>query len=272
MSTAKVKASPPTEAKRPKSTSQSANGKSRVKDEADHGEGMMGLNLREMLRALIAARDGDFAARLPSDVPGIEGKIADVFNEIMLSNQRMARELERMSQVVGREGKLSKRANFGARGGAWREMESSINALVSDLVWPVAEITRSIDAVAKGDLTQGMSLEVEGRPLEGEFLRSAKIVNTMIGQLNLFTSEVTRVAREVGSEGKLGGQAQVKKASGVWKDLTESVNSMASTLTAQVRNIAEVTIAVANGDLSKKITVDVRGEIFQLKAVSKEMG
>ena len=119
-------------------------------------------------------------------------------------------------------------------------MEASVNNLVSDLVWPVAEITRSIDAVAKGDLTQGMSLDVEGRPLEGEFLRSAKIVNTMIGQLNLFTSEVTRVAREVGSEGKLGGQAQVKKASGVWKDLTESVNSMASNLTAQVRNIADI--------------------------------
>ena len=150
-------------------------------------------------------------------------------------------------------------------------MEASVNNLVSDLVWPVAEITRSIDAVAKGDLTQGMSLEVEGRPLEGEFLRSAKIVNTMIGQLTLFTSEVTRVAREVGSEGKLGGQAQVKKASGVWKDLTESVNSMASNLTAQVRNIAEVTIAVANGDLSKKITVDVRGEILQLKEATNTM-
>src|SRR6202050_214456 len=189
----------------------------------------------------------------------------------MLSNQSIADELERMSRVVGREGRITKRANFGSRGGAWNEMESSVNNLVSDLVWPVAEITRSIDAVAKGDLTQGMSLEVEGRPLEGEFLRSAKIVNTMIGQLNLFTSEVTRVAREVGSEGKLGGQAQVKKASGVWKDLTESVNSMASNLTAQVRNIADVTIAVANGDLSKKITVDVRGEILQLKEAINTM-
>ena len=140
-----------------------------------------------------------------------------------------------------------------------------------NLAWPVAEITRSIDAVAKGNLTQEMGLEVEGRPLKGEFLRSAKIVNTMIGQLNLFTSEVTRVAREVGSEGKLGGQAQVKEVSGVWKDLTESVNSMASNLTAQVRNIAEVTIAVASGDLSKKITVDVRGEILQLKEAINTM-
>ncbi len=229
------------------------------------------LDLRQLLRALTAAREGNFSVRLESNHAGIEGKIADVFNDIMLSNQSMADELERMSRVVGREGKLTKRANFGTRGGAWNEMENSVNNLVSDLVWPVAEITRSIDAVAKGDLTQGMSLEVEGRPLEGEFLRSAKIVNTMIGQLNLFTSEVTRVAREVGSEGKLGGQAQVKKASGVWKDLTESVNSMASNLTAQVRNIAEVATAVARGDLSRKITVDVRGEILQLKEATNTM-
>src|SRR5665213_29581 len=229
------------------------------------------LDARQLLRVLLCARDGDFSVRLAADIPGIDGKIADVFNEIMLTNQRMAVELERMSRVVGKEGKISKRANFGSRGGAWREMETSVNTLVSDLVWPVSEFTRSIDAVAKGDLTQTMSLEVEGRPLEGEFLRSAKIVNTMIGQLNLFTSEVTRVAREVGSEGKLGGQAQVKKASGVWKELTESVNSMASNLTAQVRNIADVTIAVANGDLSKKITVDVRGEILQLKEAINTM-
>src|SRR5580693_7250820 len=250
-----------------------ANGKSRQQGNGNRSrsDATTSLDLRELLSVLIAARDGDFTVRLPSDLTGIEGKIADVFNDIMLTNQRMAEELERMSRVVGKEGKLSNRAHFGARGGAWGEMESSVNTLVSDLTWPVAEITRSIDAVAKGDLTQDMSLEVEGRPLKGEFLRSAKIVNTMIGQLNLFTSEVTRVAREVGSEGKLGGQAQVKKASGVWKELTESVNSMASNLTAQVRNIADVTIAVASGDLSKKITVDVRGEILQLKEAINTM-
>src|SRR2546430_1111807 len=118
---------------------------------------------------------------------------------------------------------------------------------------------------------QAMRLEVDGRPLEGEFLRSATIVNTMIKQLSVFTSEVTRVAREVGTEGKLGGQAQVSEVTGVWKDLTENVNSMASNLTAQVRNIAEVTIAVAMGDLSKKITVDVRGEILQLKEAINTM-
>src|SRR5581483_4174161 len=219
-----------------------------------NGAAAAALDSRHLLRALMAARDGDFSVRLPSDIAGVEGKVADTFNEIMMSNQIMAQELERMSRVVGKEGKISKRASFGGRGGAWREMESSVNTLVTDLVMPVSEITRSIDAVAKGDLSQTMSLEIEGRALEGEFLRSAKIVNTMIGQLSVFTQEVTRVAREVGSEGKLGGQAQVKKASGVWKELTESVNSMASNLTAQVRNIADVTIAVANGDLSKKIT------------------
>ena len=138
-------------------------------------------------------------------------------------------------------------------------------------MWPTTEVTRAVGAVAKGDLGQSMALEVDGRPLEGEFLRSAKLVNKMIDQLSVFTSEVTRVAREVGTEGKLGGQAQVKGVSGVWKDLTESVNQMAGNLTAQVRNIADVTIAVANGDLSKKITVDVRGEILQLKEAINTM-
>ena len=150
-------------------------------------------------------------------------------------------------------------------------MEVSVNTLIDDLLWPTAEVTRSIAAVAKGDLSQTMRLEVDGRPLEGEFLRSATIVNTMIEQMSVFTSEVTRVAREVGTEGKLGGQAQVKGVSGVWKDLTDNVNSMATNLTGQVRNISEVTIAVANGDLSRKITVDVRGEILQLKEAINTM-
>ena len=150
-------------------------------------------------------------------------------------------------------------------------METSVNSLIDDLLWPTTEVTRAIAAVAQGDLLRTVPLDVDGRPLKGEFLRSAEIVNRMIKQLNVFTSEVTRVAREVGTEGKLGGQAQVGGVTGVWKDLTESVNSMASNLTAQVRNIAEVTIAVANGDLSKKITVDVRGEILQLKEAINTM-
>jgi CheY-like chemotaxis protein/HAMP domain-containing protein len=222
-------------------------------------------DLREVLRALRAVRDGDFTVRLPSDWTGVSGKIADTFNDIVSANQRLAGELERVGQAVGKQGKTRQRVRGERRGGAWGEMEASVNALVDDLLWPTAEVTRAIAAVAKGDLSQTMRLEVEGRPLEGEFLRSATLVNTMIEQMNVFTSEVTRVAREVGTDGKLGGQAQVKGVSGVWKDLTDNVNSMASNLTAQVRNIAEVATAIADGDLSRKITVDVKGEILELK-------
>jgi HAMP domain-containing protein/CheY-like chemotaxis protein len=227
--------------------------------------------LRELLHALQAMRVGDFSVRMAGDRVGIMGKVADTFNEIVGANERIARQLERVGQVVGREGRTRQRVRFGFSEGAWSEMESSVNTLIDDLLWPTTEVTRAIAAVAQGDLLQTVPLDVDGRPLKGEFLRSAEIVNTMIKQLNVFTSEVTRVAREVGTEGKLGGQAQVREVTGVWKDLTESVNSMASNLTAQVRNIAEVTIAVANGDLSKKITVDVRGEILQLKEAINTM-
>ena len=139
------------------------------------------------------------------------------------------------------------------------------------MLWPTTQVTGAIAAVAKGDLLKRVPLEVDGRPLKGEFLGSATLVNTMIRQLEIFTSEVTRVAREVGTEGMLGGQAEVPGVTGVWKDLTESVNSMANNLTNQVRNISDVTIAVASGDLSKKITVDVRGEILQLKETINTM-
>ena len=227
--------------------------------------------LVELLTALQAMRSGDFSIRMRGDGVGIEGKIADTFNDIIAANQRMATELERVGEVVGRDGKTKQRVKFGVSSGAWGEMENSINTLIDDLVWPTTEVTRAITAVAQGDLLKTVPLDVDGRPLKGEFLRSATIVNTMIKQLGVFTSEVTRVAREVGTEGKLGGQAQVSEVTGVWKDLTESVNSMASNLTAQVRNLAEVTIAVANGDLSKKITVDVRGEILQLKEAINTM-
>jgi HAMP domain-containing protein/CheY-like chemotaxis protein/signal transduction histidine kinase len=229
------------------------------------------LELQELLHALQAMRVGDFSVRMAGHRVGVMGKVADTFNEIVTANQRMAKQLERVGQVVGREGKTRQRVRFGLSEGAWGEMESSVNSLIDDLLWPTTEVTRAIAAVAQGDLLRTVALDVDGRPLKGEFLRSAEIVNTMIKQLNVFTSEVTRVAREVGTEGKLGGQAQVREVTGVWKDLTESVNSMASNLTAQVRNIAEVTIAVANGDLSKKITVDVRGEILQLKEAINTM-
>jgi HAMP domain-containing protein/signal transduction histidine kinase/DNA-binding response OmpR family regulator len=224
-----------------------------------------------LLHALQTMRLGDFSVRLPGDRTGISGKIADTFNEIVAANERMAHQLEYVGNVVGREGKTRQRVRFGLSDGAWGEMESSVNTLIDDLLWPTTAVTHAIAAVAQGDLLQTVRLDVDGRPLKGEFLRSASIVNTMIKQLSVFTSEVTRVAREVGTDGKLGGQAQVPEVSGVWKDLTESVNSMASNLTAQVRNIAEVTIAVASGDLSKKITVDVRGEILQLKEAINTM-
>jgi HAMP domain-containing protein/CheY-like chemotaxis protein/predicted transcriptional regulator len=227
--------------------------------------------LYDLLNALQTMRVGDFSVRLPGGQVGLLGKIADTFNEIVAGNERMAQQLERVGQVVGREGKTRQRVKFGLSHGAWGEMETSVNTLIDDLLWPTTEVTRAISAVAKGDLLQTVSLDVDGRPLRGEFLRAANIVNTMIKQLNVFTSEVTRVAREVGTEGKLGGQAQVREVTGVWKELTESVNSMASNLTAQVRNIADVTIAVAMGDLSKKITVDVRGEILQLKEAINTM-
>ena len=237
----------------------------------DDANGLTEHGLSELLHALQAMRVGDFSVRMAGDRIGLIGKVADTFNDIVATNQRMAQQLERVGQVVGREGRTRQRVRLGLSDGAWGEMESSVNSLIDDLLWPTTEVTRAVAAVAQGDLLQTVQLDVDGRPLKGEFLRSAEIVNTMIKQLNVFTSEVTRVAREVGTEGKLGGQAQVGGVTGVWKDLTESVNSMASNLTAQVRNIAEVTIAVANGDLSKKITVDVRGEILQLKEAINTM-
>ncbi|MCK1641028.1 HAMP domain-containing protein [Bradyrhizobium sp. 157] len=227
--------------------------------------------MQDLLHALQAMRAGDFSVRMTGDHLGIEGKIADTFNEIVAANQRMAQQLEHVGQVVGREGKTRQRVKFDLSSGSWADMEGSVNTLIDDLLWPTREVTRAVAAVAQGDLLQTVQLDVDGRPLGGEFLQSATIVNTMIKQLGVFTSEVTRVAREVGTEGKLGGQAQVPEVTGVWKDLTESVNSMANNLTGQVRNIAEVTIAVANGDLSKKITVDVRGEILQLKEAINTM-
>ena len=223
------------------------------------------LDTKLLLSTLVAVKNGDFSVRLPVEWTGINGKIADAFNDIIEVNAKMAKELERVSKVVGKEGRLTQRASLGSGSGAWTGMIESVNSLVSDLVQPTNEMARVIGAVARGDLSQAIALEVEGRPLQGDVLSTAKTVNAMVEQLGAFTAEVTRVAREVGTEGKLGGQAKVKGVAGTWKDLTDSVNSMAANLTAQVRNIAEVTTAVATGDLSKKITVDVRGEILQLK-------
>ncbi|HET7600491.1 MAG TPA: HAMP domain-containing protein, partial [Gemmatimonadales bacterium] len=223
------------------------------------------LDTDQLLAVLTAVRRGDFSARMPSGHTGVTGKIADTLNEIIELNHGMAKELERVSQRVGKEGKIAQRAALHGAAGSWAASVESVNTLIADLVQPTSEVARVIGAVAKGDLGQTMSLEFEGRPLQGEFLRIGRTVNSMVDQLSSFASEVTRVAREVGTEGKLGGQARVKGVAGTWKDLTDSVNSMAGNLTAQVRNIAQVTTAVANGDLSKKITVDVRGEILELK-------
>ncbi|PTY05114.1 hybrid sensor histidine kinase/response regulator [Opitutaceae bacterium EW11] len=223
------------------------------------------LNKTQLRDALADLRKGNFSVMLPDDGDDIDAEIAREFNEVVSLNQRLAQELERISQVVGKEGRISQRASLGAVTGAWQDSINSVNTLVNDLVHPTSETSRVIGAVAKGDLSQSMALEMDGRPLEGEFLRTARTVNTMVEQLSSFAAEVTRVAREVGTEGKLGGQADVPGVAGTWKDLTDSVNSMAGNLTSQVRNIAAVTTAVANGDLSKKITVNARGEVLELK-------
>jgi HAMP domain-containing protein/signal transduction histidine kinase len=225
----------------------------------------------QLLAALMAFKRGDFSARLPENWTGVPGKIADTFNAVIEANERMTRELERIGRVVGKEGRIAQRASIGEVTNSWADAIGSINNLIGDLVQPTSEMARVIGAVAKGDLSQTMATEIEGRPLKGEFLHTAKTVNAMVGQLGAFASEVTRVAREVGTEGKLGGQAKVKGVAGTWKDLTENVNLMASNLTSQVRNIAAVTTAVANGDLAKKITVDVRGELLELKDTINRM-
>jgi HAMP domain-containing protein/signal transduction histidine kinase/CheY-like chemotaxis protein len=219
---------------------------------------------RVIVSVLTAVKRGDFSARLPATWTGSAGKVASALNDIIESNQRLERELRKLGKHVGKEGQL-KRAALGDAGGAWASTLDSVNDLIEDLVRPNTEMARVISAVANGDLSHTMPMEIDGRRLQGQFLDTAKTVNTMVDQLRSFSSEVTRVAREVGTEGKLGGQAQVKGVGGVWRDLTENVNFMASNLTSQVRNIAEVTTAVANGDLSKKVTVDVEGEIRELK-------
>jgi HAMP domain-containing protein/signal transduction histidine kinase/CheY-like chemotaxis protein len=227
--------------------------------------GTESLDLRNLLQVLTAVKKGDFSVRMPIDYTGVEGKIADTLNEIIELNEKMVSEFSRLRTIVGKSGRITQRATLGAVDGGWAEGVDSVNMLVTDLVQPTSEMAAVIRAVARGDLTQKVALEIEGSPLQGEFLETANIVNTMVDQLSSFASEVTRVAREVGTEGKLGGQAQVKGVGGAWKDLTDNVNLMANNLTLQVRNIAEVSTAIATGDLSKKITVDVKGEILELK-------
>src|SRR5262245_50224070 len=229
------------------------------------------LDTRELLKTLTAVKKGDFSMRLPVEQTGTVGKIYDTLNDIFDLLEGGTKEFVRIGIVVGKEGRMTERATLPGAQGSWLERMQGINTLITDLVQPMTEMARVITAVANGDLSQKMMLEIEGRPLTGEFLRTAKTVNTMLDQLGTFASEVTRVAREVGTEGKLGGQAEVRGVGGTWKDLTDSVNMMAGNLTAQVRNIAEATTAVANGDFLHDALVNVTGEFLRTERTVNTM-
>ncbi len=218
-----------------------------------------------LVEVLKAVKQGNFSARVDYPKDSILARAGELLNDILGMNEHMTSELVRVGKVVGQEGKMHERASVGPAKGAWADGMTSVNQLIADLVAPTNEVARVITAVARGDLTQKMALEIDGRPVRGEFLRIGTTVNSMVDQLNSFAAEVTRVAKEVGNEGKLGGQADVRGVSGTWKDLTDNVNGLAANLTAQVRSIAKVTTAVAKGDLSQKITVDAKGEILELK-------
>ena len=223
------------------------------------------LDLRRLLDAMRDLRDGEFDVRLPASEDPLLAEISDAFNGIAKLNERLCDEMKRVSTTIGREGRMNDRASVGAATGGWRSTIESVNTLITDLASPTTEVARVLTAVAEGDLGQKMVLEIDGKPVQGEFLRIGTTVNTMVDQLGSFANEVTRVAREVGTEGKLGGQAEVPGVAGTWKDLTDNVNTLAGNLTSQVRNIAAVTTAVAKGDLSQKITVEARGETMELK-------
>ena len=239
--------------------------------DASNGDCIEDQRLQPLLDGLRAARQGEFSVRLPALPAGVLSEIHAAFNDMIALNEAMADEMVRIARIVGREGRMTERATLPGAVGSWANSKDSLNALIEDLARPTTEVARVITAVAEGDLSQKMALEIQGTPIKGEFLRIGTTVNTMVDQLSAFSSEVTRVAREVGTEGMLGGQAEVPGVSGTWKDLTDNVNGLASNLTAQVRNIALVTTAVANGDLSQKITVDARGEILELKSTINTM-
>ncbi|MEX2138099.1 MAG: HAMP domain-containing protein [Pirellulales bacterium] len=233
--------------------------------EPAYSPGIAYLDAGNLLGALRALKRGDFSVRLPMNQAGIVGETALAFNDLADLLSESTEELQHVCTAVGKEGDITLRLPANNVAGSWGVRFRAINILITDLVEPTVEVDRVIGAVARGDLSRVMHTEIDGRPLKGAFLRISTTVNTMVEQLSSFASEVTRVAREVGTEGKLGGQAEVEGVAGTWKDLTDNVNSMANNLTNQVRNIAEVTTAVARGDLTKKITVDARGEILELK-------
>ncbi|XXF78663.1 HAMP domain-containing protein [Myxococcaceae bacterium GXIMD 01537] len=223
-------------------------------------------DLVALREALETATSGDLTVRLSPDGKSTHwAEVAHAFNTMMSTHQRFKEELVRVEQVVGREGQMHERATVADMRGDWARGIQAVNSLIADLVQPTTEVARVIGSVARGDLTRKMALELDGQPVKGEFLRIGTTVNSMVDQLRSFAAEVTRVAREVGSDGKLGGQADVPGVAGTWKDLTDNVNLLANNLTAQVRNIAEVSTAVARGDLSRKISVDAQGEVLELK-------
>src|SRR5688500_8784710 len=226
---------------------QAGNGRSNGK--ATGAAPLSDAEVQQLIGALRAVRDGDFTARLPQRKGSALAEVAAIFNDLVELNLHQSKEFGRVSRIIGREGRMTVRLAPGRSTGQWAQNLESINALIDDLVRPTTEVARVIQAVAEGDLTQKMQLKIEGQPVKGEFQRIGTTVNSMVDQLSSFSNEVTRVAREVGTEGKLGGQAKVKGVSGTWKDLTDSVNQLAGNLTAQVRDIAQVTTAVAKGDL-----------------------
>ena len=234
-------------------TAEAENGSVRV---AEHSEAS---GLRQLLVGLTAVRDGDFGTRLPEDGEGLLAEIATVFNGMVDQLSLFTSEVTRVAREVGTEGRLGGQAEVPGVSGTWEDLTDSVNAMAGNLTTQVRDIAQVATAVAKGDLSR--KIDVAAR---GEILELKNTLNTMVDQLSSFAAEVTRVAREVGTEGRLGGQAQVPGVGGTWRDLTDSVNFMAGNLTAQVRSIAQVATAVARGDLSQKITVEAKGEVAAL--------
>src|SRR5688500_13341239 len=223
------------------------------------------LDRRLLLGALRAFSRGEFETRLPDDLLGMDGQICEAFNDVAQFAESLRGEVVELRQLVGREGRTHRRLGRTRARGGWAEYVNGVNEVLDDLTAHSAEVARVVTAVARGDLAQVIDVGGKDVALRGDFLRHAKSVNGMVSQLAAFGSEVTRVAQEVGVDGKLGAQARVRGVSGVWKELTDSVNLMASNLTAQVREIARVTTAVAQGDLGKTVNIDAKGEILELK-------
>ncbi|OEJ57355.1 hybrid sensor histidine kinase/response regulator [Streptomyces agglomeratus] len=222
--------------------------------------------LRQLLAGLTAVRDGDFGTRLPSDSDGLLGEIATVFNGMVDQLSLFTFEVTRVAREVGTDGRLGGQAHVPGVDGTWKDLTDSVNAMAGNLTTQVRDIAQVATAVARGDLSQKITVDARG-----EIHALKKTINTMVDELSAFADEVTRVAREVGTDGRLGGQAQVPGVGGTWRDLTDSVNFMAGNLTAQVRSIAQVATAVAQGDLTRKIDVDARGEILELKTTINTM-